>query len=682
MPEPELCTAVNRRFWAGRFQLVLILAGMLFPGNFLGAQVKVKKRAGHIEAATRRYVLVLDKQPFRLSVERLTPPRKVVLASPAQGAPAGTVTIGSVTLPFGDVQSFSAQADELELRLSTPRQGTAVICRMRLNPERIDVRVRVEGLENVDRLGENFLLASAGHWFGGDITAAYLWPLETHEWSADPFLATSNQASPFWMTSSGVGIFLDTYGDIAASINRDADGLFRFAFLHASTMDYTIFIGQNISEARDAFAAHVGKPRKRPPDLMFERPIWCTWTEHLGKETQANVLEYAHHIHAGGWPAGIIVIDDGWAKQYGDFEFKSTFPDPKAMVDEIHSLGYRLSLWVCNFVSPESERYKAGSETGYLLRDAATSKPAIIHWWNGPGGLVDFNNPTARNVYLDGVKSLMQRYGVDGFKFDGGDAEYWPPAGVISAGGPLQRNRYTDLFAELGAQFELNELRVGWRSQPFGAFNRMRDKASSWSEVDGLPATITHGGIQSLLGFVFDGPDLVGGGLDQKFGANEELTVRCTQASAFMPIMQFSYGPWKFSEPAQKIMKEFIALHGKLWPIHFKPLADRAMKTGKPVWSPLFYVFPEDEKVYFVKDEFMVGETLLVAPVIQPGARERDVYLPVGTWRNYWSGELVQGGTTLGRFPAPLERIPVFERLRPRRAEPTGKKVPVRSGTR
>ena len=434
-------------------------------------------------------------------------------------------------------------------------------------------------------------------------------------------------------------------------------------------MHYTIFVGRNIAEARDLFAAAVGKPKKRPPDFVFERPVWGTWGQYFGKVRQSDVLDYVRHIHDGGWPGGVVIIDDGWQTHYGDNEFNSKFPDPKAMVDEVHKRGYRLALWVENFANPDSDRYRQGEAKGWLVRDAATGKPARIRWWNGEAALIDFNNPAARESYVSGLKSLMQRYGVDGFKFDGGDAEYWPVAGAPR--GPalyLTRNRYTDLWAEVGGEFELNELRVGWLSQPQGLFNRLRDKSASWSEKDGLPAIVTHGGIQSLLGFVFNCPDLIGGGLDEGFKPEEELNVRWAQAAAFMPIMQFSYGPWQFSETAQRTIRNFAELHGKLWRSHLKPLAERAVQTGKPIWSPLFYVFPEDEKAYLIRDEFMLGEDLLVAPVLHSGARERDVYLPAGMWRDFWSGKIVPGGGTLAAVPAPLESIPVFERIRRRAA--------------
>ena len=622
-------------------------------------QMKLSDHADHIEAATERYALLVYRSPFRLEVRRAG---KTVLAAPEDGG--GFLITNTQTVPMKRLLSLTQKGESLELRVGTAREGVTVTYRVRVLPDQIHVHARVKGVSEVERIGESFGLASAGHWYGGEVTAAHHWPLETDEWNADPFLATSNHATPFWMTSSGVGIFLKTYDDIAASLNANRDGLFRFAYIRSPEMHYTIFVGGNIAEARDLFVASLDLPRQRPPDEVFERPVWSTWISFLNGVTQRDVIDFSHRIRAEGWPASIIEIDAGWQTHFGDLKFNSKFPDPKSMVEEVHNLGYLLTLWVCNFANPDSERYQRGEERGLLIGDAATGKAARIHWWEGEGTLIDFNHPAARTEYVSELKALRDKYGVDGFKFDGGDAEYWPAAGALSGGPmPLARNRYTDLWAEIGAEFELNELRVGWLSQPLGLFNRMRDKSASWSEVDGLSAIVPHGSIQSLLGFVFNCADLIGGGLDTGFKPDEELNVRWTQAAAFMPIMQFSYGPWNYSEPSQKIIRHFIELHAKLWPSHFKPLVERAMTTGKPVWSPLFYVFPEDEETYGISDEFMVGETLLVAPILRPGEHARDVYLPAGTWRNFWSGETTSGGRVIPRVPAPLERIPVFERL-------------------
>ena len=649
----------DRLVGARRRDIQIALTVLSFLLQPLLAKAQLVEHADRLEAATARYVLVVKKQPLRFAVLR---GGKTVLAAPDAGG--GFYVAGGEPVAFETLRGFSRKGPELELQASTARAKVNVTYHLTLAPQQIRVRAEVQGEPNVERVGERFALAAGGHWYGGPVDQAHLWPLEVHEWSADPFLATSNHATPFWMTSSGVGIFLDTYDDIAASINHGGDGLFRLAYLRSPAMHYTIFVGQNIAEARDLFTTAVGKPKKRAPDFVFERPVWGTWCQYFGKVRQSDVLDYARHIHDGCWPASFVIVDDGWQTHYGDNQFNSKFPDPKAMVDEVRRLGYRLALWVENFANADSDRYRQGEPKGGLIRDAATGQPALIRWWNGEAALIDLGDDRVRAGYVDELQALMRRYGVDGFKFDGGDAEYWPEPGAISAGGSITRNRYTDIWAEVGGEFELNELRVGWLSQPQGLFNRLRDKSATWSEKDGLPAIVTHGAIQSLLGFVFNCPDLIGGGLDEGFKPDEELNVRWAQAAAFMPIMQFSYGPWQFSETAQKTIRNFAELHAELWRSHLQPLAERAMQTGKPIWSPLFYVFPEDERTYLIRDEFMVGDGLLVAPVLQAGTRDRDVYLPAGRWRDFWSGKIILGGETVVAVPAPLESIPVFERIR------------------
>ncbi|MGA2632083.1 MAG: TIM-barrel domain-containing protein [Terriglobia bacterium] len=637
------------------------------------AQVKVTEHEDRIEAATTNYTLVVYRQAFQLAVERggefvlVTQGSRLLRNGPRDdesfGQRSGSFTHGGTPYLFQNLQGFSCQGDELELRVTTLHKDAAVVYRAKLGLQQVEVRAQVTGVANVERISQSFVLRSGGHWYGGAVDQAHNWPLEAHSWSADPMLATSNQAAPFWMASSGVGIFADTYDDLAASINKDNDGLLRISYLHSPEMHYTILVGENIAEVRDLYVSTVGKPRKRPPDYVFERPVWGTWCQYFTKVTQRDVLDYARRIHDGGWPASLVIVDDGWQTHYGDNVFNSKFPDPKAMADEVDLLGYKLVLWVENFANLDSDRYRQGKEKGGLIRDAASGQPAHIRWWNGEAGLLDLNDRAVREGYVEELKALMRRYGVDGYKFDGGDAEYWPAAGGISAGGPVTRNRYADLWAEVASEFELNEQRIGWRVQPLGLVSRMRDKSATWNAADGLPAIVTHGGIQSLLGHVFNCPDLIGGGLDEGFKPEEELNVRWTEAAAFMPIMQFSYAPWQFSEPAQKIIHRFALLHGKLWRSHLKALVERTMATGKPVWSPLFYVFPDDEKTYLIRDEFILGDKLLVAPVLGPGVRARDVYLPAGQWRDFWSEKVVEGGHTIPNYPAPLESIPVFERL-------------------
>jgi alpha-glucosidase (family GH31 glycosyl hydrolase) len=286
-------------------------------------------------------------------------------------------------------------------------------------------------------------------------------------------------------------------------------------------------------------------------------------------------------------------------------------------------------------------------------------------WWNGTAAIVDLSNPEAYEWFLGMLKDLKKKFGVDGFKLDAGDAEFLRKP--FTSYGKITANEYADLFASLGTHFEANELRVSWRTQSMGLIQRLRDKAPSWAEADGIQSLVPHALDASLLGYSFVCPDMIGGGLDGGFKAkgyklDEELFVRWAEASALMPMMQYSLAPWKLSPASISICRKYSDLHVSLGN-YIYDLANQSKIDGSPVVRPLFFEFPDDEKSYGIKDEFMLGDRLLVAPVLQKGAVSRDVYLPEGTWSDFWSGKVINGGTFV-TYPAPLDVLPVFIRIK------------------
>jgi alpha-glucosidase (family GH31 glycosyl hydrolase) len=139
------------------------------------------------------------------------------------------------------------------------------------------------------------------------------------------------------------------------------------------------------------------------------------------------------------------------------------------------------------------------------------------------------------------------------------------------------------------------------------------------------------------------------------------LLVRWAQASALMPLMQFSVGPWHFDEAAVRLSREASRMHMRFAP-YIVQLAEAAFKTGEPILRPVWFNYPDDRECEAVMDEYMLGGDVLVAPVLQRGAVSRDVYLPRGRWRDDKNGKLVDGGRWLRNHPAPLETLPVFIR--------------------
>jgi myogenesis-regulating glycosidase len=606
---------------------------------------------GEIRAAMPGYTLVIRKSPYNLSVR--VGEREIL----GHGSgPGGRVSDRRLEA----VKAWQSSGDTLFLTVATAGGGPDVAVSLTLRPQFIEVQWRASASA---RLEENFPLAAGGHWFGGNVTSGHNWPLETGETVLDPYLATSNQNTPAWLASSGAGVFVPTYDPIGFSMNRARDGLLSFHTSGSSTFAYTIIAARNIADAHRVFISLAGKPETVPPRGYFAEPIFNTWIEFMSKVKQADMESYARRIRESGFPAQVLMLDDGWLSKYGDNHFdRAKFPDPKTMVDEIHKLSFKFVLWEIPFVEKASANFEPLRTKRYLVLDAAGREPAIVKWWNGEAAMIDLSNPAAYQWYLGELQTLAREYGVDGYKLDAGDAEFFDPHFVTA--GRITPNRYTDLWAGLGRYFEINELRVSWLAQPWGLVERLRDKSSDWSVETGLGTLVRHALTESMIGYPFSCPDIIGGGLDSSFldqgyKMDEELFLRWTEASALMPMMQFSYAPWRLTPKSADVVKKYALLHHDLGD-YIYGLALRAKQDGTPVVRPLFLRNPEDENAFTAPDEFLLGDRFLVAPVLKKGALSRDIYLPAGTWKDFWSGKLFRGAQTLKDFPAPLETLPVF----------------------
>jgi alpha-glucosidase len=166
------------------------------------------------------------------------------------------------------------------------------------------------------------------------------------------------------------------------------------------------------------------------------------------------------------------------------------------------------------------------------------------------------------------------------------------------------------------------------------------------------------------MGYTYTCPDMIGGGEYQSFlkaaTIDQELVVRSAQVHALMPMMQFSVAPWRvLSKENETICLEMAKLHEKMGPMILE-LAKQASKTGEPIVMPMELAFP-DQPYETIKDQFMLGDKILVSPVVEKGARSRMVVLPEGNWKSD-RGEILKGGQTVN-IDVPLERLPYFTKI-------------------
>ncbi|NQV49867.1 MAG: alpha-galactosidase, partial [Candidatus Marinimicrobia bacterium] len=399
---------------------------------------------------------------------------------------------------------------------------------------------------------------------------------------------------------------------------------------------------------------------KMPDPLLFTRPQYNTWIELIYDQNQKDVLGYAKGIIANGLPPGVLMIDDNWQEDYGKWNFhQGRFPDPKQMIDELHAMGFKVMVWVCPFVSPDCDVYRDLMSKKYLVTDK-TGEPAIVRWWNGASALLDLTNPDAFDWFKSQLDKLINEYGVDGFKLDAGDFEYYQNVNSFKQNATPEE--HSELFGRIGLSYPLNEYRAMWKMGGQPLAERLRDKGHSFDALQLLvPNMLTAG----LMGYYFSCPDMIGGGeftafLDDAI-LDQELIVRSAQCHALMPMMQFSVAPWRVLDERHFLaVKKSVEIREK-YRDYILELALKAAKTGEPIMKPMEFNYP-DQGYALIVDQFLLGDQLLVAPVLIKGAALRKVVIPKGRWKSF-NGQIIVGPKTVD-IPIGLGDLPYFELIK------------------
>jgi alpha-glucosidase (family GH31 glycosyl hydrolase) len=478
-------------------------------------------------------------------------------------------------------------------------------------------------------------------WWGGAVADGTLMPFGAEPHRRD--LATSaglvdrpnegaNQSAPLLVSSHGRYVWSDepfTFAfDGEGGLEVDDDVVVESALRQAQGT------GSGLAAAfRGAARAHFPATGTTPAELMFSAPQYNTWIEMPYAPTQDGVLAYARGVLDAGFPPGLLMIDDRWSEDYGDWRFDpSRFDDPAAMITQLHAWGFAVMLWLVPFISPDSENSRTAARRGWLVREP-DGRPAVREWWNGFSTVLDLTDPEAVGWLRRELDELRDRYGVDGFKLDAGDLRDYRDTDLTHAGsGPGTPTTQSEAWAGLAAEYPFNELRACWRSGGQPLAQRLHDKRPTWG-TDGLGSLIPGVVAQGLIGHPYGCPDMVGGGELGGFLAGDpldaELFVRWAQCSVLFPMVQFSLAPWRVLDAAHlQAVTDAVALRQRLLP-EILALVEHASRTGEPILRPLAYHHAGYEQVH---DEFLLGEDLLCAPVLEPGATTRRVTFPPGRW--------------------------------------------------
>ena len=496
----------------------------------------------------------------------------------------------------------------------------------------------------------------------------------------------NSQASvPFVVSSLGYGFFWNN-----PAVGRASFGVNVTEWEAESTkvIDFWITAGDTPAEIHAQYMAVTGKPPMMPEHgLGF-------WQCKLRYQTQEELLSVAREYHRRGVPLDVIVADFFHWTLEGTWAFDPEYwPDPEGMVKELEAMGTKLMVSVWPTVSVYAPDYQYMKEMGYLVSSESGVKINML--MIDPTSFTDMTHPGARKFVWDKLKENYYNKGVKDFWLDVAEPEYssydfenyrYHQGSVLEVGNqyPMWYTKMIyDGLTEAGEKDVVSLVRCAWAgSQRYGALVWSGDIPSTF---ESFKIQIVCGLQMAMAGIPWWTTDIGGfhdGDIrDPKF---QELLIRWFQYGAFCPVMRLhghrspykaplgktgggrcASGAeneiWSYGEENYEIMKKYIELREELRP-YTRRLMKEASETGAPVMRPLFYQFPEDEKAWEIKDQFLFGDQYLVAPVTEYGQRKREVYLPAGaSWTEQSTGKTYEGGRTV-TADAPLDVIPVFVR--------------------
>lgn len=480
---------------------------------------------------------------------------------------------------------------------------------------------------------------------------------------------------PFYLCNGRYGFYADTDAYVRFDMaHTDEDKVKIYIELQNSNRTVYLFTGSN-TEISGMYADVAGHAAMMP-EWAFG--VWLSaneWNRQSEAEEQLRLAE-DNHIDVS------VLVLEAWSDEWTFYRFSSFFPDPKKMVAAAHAQGTKVILWqipVLKYTTESSAALRADEaealKQGYVIQNASKTPYRMPDGWFGHSMPIDFTNESAVSWFLNKRAYLIKDIGIDGFKTDGGEF-IWGIDTCAKNGltGRELRNAYPDLYA-LSYQNTLDTFtfsRAAGRKANSHSLIWAGDQRSTFDEFQGCIKAMLN---MNISGMPFVTFDIAGFSGDLP---TSELYQRAVAFAAFTPVMQVhseasgdpspsrARTPWNMAlctgDPmCMTTFKKYADINAALRP-YIMEQAALCCQTGTPLLKTMAYAFPDDPIAVSVEYQFMLGEKYLVAPVVKPRVEQWNVYLPSGSWMNYFTKETVQGGKWM-TCSAKKDEIPVFEKV-------------------
>ena len=451
---------------------------------------------------------------------------------------------------------------------------------------------------------------------------------------------------PFYITNKGYGVLLENEGDAAYEIASEKVERIQFS-VEGERLDYCVINGSTPKGTISKYTELTGRPAL-PPAWSFGLWLTTSFTTNYDETTTSGFID---GMADRDIPLHVFHFDCYWMEAYEWCNFTwdpKTFPDPEGMLRRYHDRGLKICVWINPYIGQKSPLFEEGMRLGYLMKKTNGDVWQTDMWQAGMG-LVDFTNPGAVEWYQAKLKTLLDM-GVDCFKTDFGERIPVKDIAYFDGSDPVKmHNYYTYLYNR--AVFELLERERGTgeavvfaRSATVGGQQFPAHWGGDCSAAySSMAETIRSGLSLACAGFGFWSHDISG----FENTAPADIYKRWCQFGLLSSHSRLhgssSYRvPWLFDEEACRVLRKFVKLKCALMPYLYLQ-AVKAHEEGIPMMRPMFVEFPGDRACETLDKQYMLGDSLLAAPVFKESG-EVEYYLPEGTWVNLLTGKTVTGG--------------------------------------
>jgi alpha-D-xyloside xylohydrolase len=476
---------------------------------------------------------------------------------------------------------------------------------------------------------------------------------------------------PFYLTNRGYGVFVREPGPVSFEVASERLSRVQFS-VPGESLEFFIIYGPTPKEILQKYTALTGRSAL-PPAWTFG--LWLT-TSFTTNYDETTVTEFIEGMAERNLPLHVFHFDCFWMRDFHwcDFEWDSrVFPDPVGMLKRLKAKGLKICVWINPYIAQRSKLFEEGRANGYLIKKTNGDVWQTDQWQPGMG-IVDFTNPDAVKWYQSKLKMLLDQ-GVDSFKTDFGERI---PTDVVYHDGsdPVgMHNYYPYLYNR--AVFELLESERGTgeaclfaRSATVGGQKFPVHWGGDCDSLFESMAESLRGGLSlGMSGFGFWSHDIGGfEGLPNASLYKRWIAFGLLSSHSRLHGSSSYRVPWLIDEESCEVLRFFTNLKCRLMPYLFAIAVD-AHQTGVPVMRSMLLEFPDDPACEYLDRQYMLGESLLVAPVFSAD-NFVDYYLPSGHWTHFLTGEVREGGKWF-RESHDFMSIPLW--VRPGSAIPVGK---------